>query len=95
MDVWFSRIVDSNGDILKHIPEEKQKTNHKWIHDEINYKYMIAMDGWVSGWLRPSLLLLSNSVPIIVESNGSPLYFDQWIPWVHYVPVKQDLSDLV
>ena len=56
---------------------------------------MIAIDGWASGWLRGPLILLSNCVPIIVESSYKPLYFESWEPWVHYVPVKKDLSDLL
>ena len=69
--------------------------SNDYLCEDLNYKYLIAIDGWVSGWLRGPMILKSSSVPIIVESNYKPLYFDAWIPWVHYVPVKADLSDLI
>ena len=56
---------------------------------------MIIIDGWVSSWLRPSLILLSDSVPIVIESEYTPLYMEFWQPWVHYVPVQSDLSNLI
>jgi hypothetical protein len=62
---------------------------------DLNYKYVISIDGWVSSWLRGPMILLSGSVPIIVETEYTPLYFEAWIPWIHYVPVKNDLSDLI
>ena len=61
----------------------------------MNYKYIIAIDGWASGWFRGPMILKSNSVPIIVDSDHTPLYLKAWIPWKHYVPVKKDLSDLI
>ena len=53
------------------------------------------MDGYASGWMRGPLILQSNSVPIVVETDYTPLGFDSWLPWYHYVPVRKDLSDLV
>ena len=58
-------------------------------------KYIIALDGWASGWFRGPMILKSNSVPIIVDSDYTPLYKHAWEPWQHYVPVKKDLSDLI
>ena len=80
----------------------KPETNYAWNHwdhkelcDEIDYKYLIAIDGWVSGWFRGPSVLQSNSVPLVVKTSFTPLFFEQWVPYVHYVPVEQDLSDLV
>ena len=53
------------------------------------------MDGNVSDWFRPLLILYSDAVPIIVSSEYTPLYLEDWIPWVHYVPVLPDQSDLL
>ena len=80
------------------MPEEDYTMNlwnHKELCDEIDYKYLIAIDGWVSGWFRGPSILQSNSVPILVDSSYTPLFFEHWIPYVHYVPVKDDLSDLI
>ena len=69
------------------IPEE--------ICDQIQYKYMVIVDGDASSWLRGPLVLYSNAVPLLIETRFAPLYQKQWIPWVHYVPVKNDQSDLI
>ena len=53
------------------------------------------MDGNVSPWARGSQILYSKSVPIVATSEHSPLYQKSWLPWVHFVPVKTDLSDLL
>ena len=56
---------------------------------------MISLDGDASPWVRNPQILASESVPIIAESHFSPLYQKSWRPWVHFVPVKNDLSDLI
>ena len=80
------------------VPEElrsKLLRSRNDLCQDINFKYLIAIDGWVSGWLRGPLILKSNSVPIIVETSFKPLYFEAWVPYVHYIPVKSDMSDLI
>ena len=37
---------------------------------------------------------MSDSVPLVIDSLYTPLYKDEWLPFVHYVPVKNDQSDL-
>jgi len=56
---------------------------------------LISLDGNAGPWARGAQILFSESVPIIVETAGSPLHVKYWIPWVHFVPVKADLSDLL
>jgi hypothetical protein len=80
------------------VPEEMREKHldaRKELCEDLDFKYHIAIDGWVSGWLRGPMLLKSNSVPIVVETSFKPLYFDAWKPYVHYVPVKADMSDLI
>ena len=66
-------------------PQEQQK-----------YKYLIHVDGHVSAY-RLTRELYSGSVILLVKS---PNNYSLWITpllkeWVHYVPVKADLSDLI
>ena len=56
---------------------------------------MVSIDGDCASWGRTAQILWSDSVPIVVKSRCQPLYANSWIPWVHFVPVKQDLTDLV
>jgi hypothetical protein len=60
-----------------------------------HYKYIIAIDGNVSDWFRPMLSLFSDAVPIVIQSEYAPIYLESWVPWVHYVPVTTDQSDLL
>ncbi|KAF9518921.1 glycosyltransferase family 90 protein [Hydnum rufescens UP504] len=60
--------------------------------DGYKYRYVLDVDG--NGWsARFKRLLLSQS--IILKATVHPDWFtDRIQPWVHYVPVKVDFSDL-
>lgn len=60
------------------------------------YKYIINVDGHVSAF-RLSLEMSMGSCIIIVESlYGWKMWFSHLlVPYVHYIPVKSDLTDLV
>ena len=62
---------------------------------KMDYKYMISIDGNISPWGRTPNILNANAVPLIVQSKFTPLNSQHWVPWVHFVPVKHDLSDLL
>ncbi|KAG5733417.1 hypothetical protein E4T56_gene4120, partial [Termitomyces sp. T112] len=57
-----------------------------------NYKYVLDIDG--NGWSsRFKRLITSNS--LIFKSTIYPEWFtDRIAPWIHYIPVQVDLSDL-
>jgi hypothetical protein len=58
------------------------------------YKYLINIDGHVSAF-RLSLELNMGSVILLVDSKWKMWFRKFLIPYVHYVPVKEDLSDLI
>ncbi|EGN94295.1 glycosyltransferase family 90 protein [Serpula lacrymans var. lacrymans S7.3] len=62
------------------------------IKDSGKYKYVLDVDG--NGWSgRFKRLLTSNS--LVFKSTIYPEWFiDRIEPWVHYIPVQVDLSDL-
>jgi hypothetical protein len=59
-----------------------------------NYRYLLHIDGFVSAW-RLGLELLSFSLILKVDSPWIEHYYSELIPWIHYIPVKSDLSDLI
>ena len=62
--------------------------------EKSDYKYILNIDGHVSA-CRLSSELGMNSVVLVVDSSYK-LWFSNMIePYVHYVPVKHDLSDLI
>jgi hypothetical protein len=63
--------------------------------EQLPYKYQIYVDGHVAAY-RMCWLLASNSVILKVKSkyDYQLWYFPLLKEWTHYVPIKDDLSDL-
>lgn len=61
---------------------------------QADYKYIINVDGHVSAF-RLSLELFSGSCILKVDSPYKVWYSHLLKPYVHYIPIKADLSDLV
>jgi Glycosyl transferase family 90 len=58
------------------------------------YKVVMDMDG--SAWsARFSTLLCYNSAVMKVEPGYVDNFFYELLPWKHYIPIKNDLSDLL
>ena len=91
--------LDADGqafknELLEVYFEAKDAHNKRKLCEDLDYKYILTMDGENSDFLQAPLSLMSTSVPLVVESEWTPLYFKSWVPWLHYVPIKRDLSDL-
>ena len=61
--------------------------------EQCKYKYILHIQGHVAAY-RLSLELGMKSVILKVDSKYKIWYSDMLQPYVHYVPVKSDLSDL-
>ena len=62
--------------------------------EQSKYKYIIHIDGHVSAY-RLSYELSMKSVILIVKSEWKLWYSELLKPYVHYIPIKEDLSDLI
>jgi Glycosyl transferase family 90 len=64
------------------------------MNDFQKYKAVLDMDGnsWSS---RFGTMLCYNSVALKVEPAYADFWFYDLVPWKHYIPIKNDLSDLV
>jgi hypothetical protein len=60
----------------------------------INYKYILDIDGNASTWDATAWKLNSGSVILKTESNWEQWFYKEYKPWVHYVPVADDFSDI-
>ena len=67
------------------------------MNSSSQYKYQIDIDGNSNAWSALFQKLLSGSAVLKVASPGNfrQWYYDELIPWVNFVPVKSDMSDLV
>ena len=58
------------------------------------YKYLLDIRGY--GWSDRLKILLQLGRPVfLVERPFKEWYTDRLIPWTHYIPVKDDMSDLI
>ena len=64
------------------------------IPNQIQYKMILDIDGWSSTWSATVWKLYSGSVLLKTRSKWKQWYYDVFKPWVHYVPVENDFSDL-
>lgn len=77
-----------------YIIDSKQKSNFISDKEKATYKYILTLDGHVSAF-RLGLDLSINSVVLLPNSQYN-LWFSYLLkPYEHYVPIKEDLSDLV
>lgn len=70
--------------------------NPEWIprKDMIGYKYILDIDGHASTWDATAWKLNSGSVIMKSDSMWTQWFYDMYQPWTHYVPVKEDFSDI-
>lgn len=63
------------------------------IEDHSQFKYLIDLQG--NGWSARTKLLLHSGRPLFYqERKWNEYWFFDMEPFVHYIPVKEDLSDL-
>jgi serine/threonine protein kinase len=62
--------------------------------EQSGYKYIVNVDGHVSAY-RLSIELSMGSVVLLVTSKWKIWYSELLVPYKHYVPVREDLSDLI
>ncbi|GHV49490.1 hypothetical protein AGMMS49579_01320 [Spirochaetia bacterium] len=64
--------------------------------EQAQYKYIINVDGHVSAFRLPLEMSSGSCILLVDSSHGWKMWFsDMLIPFTHYIPVKQDLSDLI
>lgn len=60
----------------------------------LQYKYQINIDGTVAAYRLP-YLLAGNSIVLKQDSIYYEHFYNELKPWKHYIPFKNDLSDLL
>lgn len=72
----------------------EEENNYLSLVEQTNYKFILLIDGFVSPW-RTIWALHSHSCILKVDSKYVEKYYDELIPGVHYISIKEDLSDLI
>jgi hypothetical protein len=82
----FENVKSKNviGELSTRIPKEKQ----------IYYKYILDIDGIAATWDSRAWKLASGSVLFLTESSWKIWYEDLLVPYVNYIPIKEDFNDI-
>ena len=97
IDAKFTQIIQViDGKVTNKLMELGYYTGQNTsIKDHIDYKYQILIDGnsatWGGSWWR----FLSNSLVIKQDSDFILWYYLELKPYEHYVPFKNDCSNLL
>ncbi|XP_072120419.1 protein O-glucosyltransferase 3 [Mobula birostris] len=62
--------------------------------DFFKYKYQVNVDGTVAAYRFP-YLMLGDSLVLKQDSKYYEHFYKSLKPWIHYIPVRRDLSDLI
>jgi len=62
--------------------------------ESLKYKYLLDVDGHSCSYSRMAWILYSNSLLFKHTSNKVQWYYDKLQPYVHYLPVLEDFSNL-
>lgn len=62
------------------------------LEQQNQYRYLMDVDG--NGWSGRFHRLLSTNAVVLKSTVFPEWYQDRIVPWVHYVPIKVDYSDL-
>ncbi|KAJ3349831.1 F-actin-capping protein subunit alpha [Entophlyctis luteolus] len=92
VDIGFHATVQAHAEVEEALKEEYPFHSYVSFEDTMKFKYLLVVDGntWPS---RTPSYLTSNSV-ILLSTAFTDWYMWMLEPFVHYVPVKLDLSDL-
>lgn len=95
IDARFTKFIqgaDQNPDFMqcKEIQSKKVK-----IANSLRYKYLIDIDGNASTYSRFYWILRSNCLPLKQDSDFIQWYYGMLKPYEHFIPIREDCSDLV
>jgi len=94
VDAKFTSFCNATMDVKEILEKKYPKVKSASRKEHLIHKMQITMDGNTCTYPGYLWRLLSNSVNLKQESGDVQWFYRLFKPWVHYVPVKQDLSDL-
>jgi hypothetical protein len=77
------------------VPKDNIRVGENIDRNEmINYKYVLDIDGNASTWDATAWKLNSGSVILKCDTNWEQWFYKYYKPWVNYVPIEDDFSDI-
>ena len=92
---WLKILAEKNPDILAvDDPVNHPECGFVPMTDFAKHKYLLDIRGY--GWSDRLKILLQLGRPIFMISRPfKEWYTDKLVPWEHFIPVKEDMSDLI
>eukprot|EP00036_Acanthoecidae_sp_10tr_P013582 CAMPEP_0206292978 /NCGR_PEP_ID=MMETSP0106_2-20121207/3905_1 /ASSEMBLY_ACC=CAM_ASM_000206 /TAXON_ID=81532 /ORGANISM="Acanthoeca-like sp., Strain 10tr" /LENGTH=659 /DNA_ID=CAMNT_0053723569 /DNA_START=185 /DNA_END=2161 /DNA_ORIENTATION=- len=98
---WLDARLVRNGDPSIRLSEDERKRGlgipdkHVGLSEQLRYRYLLDVDGNGNAWSGCFWKLATReSVVFKVEGGRMQWYYHRLQPFVHYLPVRSDLSDL-
>ena len=90
-------IIDMTWTTVREETDKKKLSSSKFISlPDLVKRYSILVDVEGAGYSgRVKYLLWSHRPLLLVERNTKEYFYEYLREWEHYIPVKEDLSDLV
>ena len=95
LDARFNHTLQCSSDVPKILKNLGMVSGTVSRGDHLSYKYLVDVDGNSCSFERCFWLLLSNSLVIKQQSPNIQWYYGALEPYKHFIPVEDDLSDLV
>lgn len=95
IDARFNQILHVAAPMSKIFWERGFVSNTVSISEHLKYKYQILIDGYTCAFHRAWWQMFANSLTFKQDSPDYQWYYGELKPYVHYVPVSNDLSDLL
>lgn len=104
----YPNLIDARLNRYTELSKDQDGTNLKWVmeklfgeesftvkeEDHLKYKYLVAIDGNTSPWMRVPWIMLSNSVLLKQETHNIQWFYPAMKPYVNYVPIRENLTDI-
>jgi hypothetical protein len=95
IDAAFSQYPSKFRSDLPRCEKEMGKCTFVPQIEQLQYKYHLLVDGVTATFPGTHWKLLSGSACFKQESDDILYFYPELIAWKHYIPVKNDLSDLL
>lgn len=95
IDARFTQLVQMDESLKSFLQKQGILSANVSIAEHLIYKYQLLIDGNTSSWGRAYWQLWSNCLIFKQESPHLQWYYSQLQPYKHYIPIKNNLSDLL
>lgn len=95
IDARFNSVVQCDPEVPQLMKAKGMVSKSVTRPDHLKFKYLVDVDGNSCSYERYFWLLLSNSVVLKQMTPNVQWYYGALEPYKHFVPVKEDLSDLL